>query len=57
MERAINFIENPEELSRLDMDQIRGGYSEQASASCSVHCTGSSCNARSGAAQEELSVC
>lgn len=51
MEKSINFIENPDELSMMDMNQIVGGTSP--SAGC-VHCSGSSCNVKDVASQDQL---
>ncbi|MFC4675259.1 hypothetical protein [Dysgonomonas termitidis] len=56
MKNSINFIENPEELNQFDMEQIRGGYKAEDKA-CGVHCTGSSCNARASAAEDQLAIC
>lgn len=54
MKNEFNVIVSDEQLSSLDMDQVRGGYRE-ASVPCGVNCSGSSCNAQDKA--EELTIC
>jgi natural product precursor len=47
MENKFNVIVSDEQLSSLDMDQVRGGYREASAAQCVGHCSGSSCNGQS----------
>jgi hypothetical protein len=56
MKNSIKFIENPEELNQFDMEQIRGGYNAETQ-TCSVYCTGSSCNARTKLVEDALAIC
>lgn len=52
MEKTINFIESPDELSMMDMDLIVGGTSS-AGGAC-INCSGSSCNVKDVLSQDQL---
>ena len=55
MKKSIEFIQNPESLSKVNLSEIRGGRS--ASDDC-THCSGSSCNQQSTTGElSEISMC
>lgn len=57
MKKSIEFIQNPESLTKVNLSEIRGGKSISADDGCVGHCSGSSCNGQSSDAKEMISVC
>lgn len=52
--KSIEFIQNPDSLSKLNLSEIRGGKADNPA--CTVHCTGSSCNAQNSQTKD-MTVC